>query len=276
MKYRIVSDCSANIMSMEDVDFGLVPLHVIIGDKDFVDDGSVDVANMQKALDEYKGKTSTSCPSPQEWQDAFGDAEVVFCVTITSGLSGANASANIAKDIYESENEGRKVYVFDSLSAGPEVYLIVNKIKELVLQELDAEEIYHQVLDYMNTTHLYFSLASLDNFARNGRVSPIVAKGIGLLNIRICGKASEEGTLQPMDKCRGDKKALKCLIEHMKRCEYTDGKVAIAHNNNLDGANELKRLIGEEFGVSDVEIHETTALCSYYAEPQSILLGFEA
>ena len=87
---------------------------------------------MQENLSSYKGKTSTSSPSPHEWENAFGDADVVFCITVTSSLSGTYNSAVIAKDIYEQNHAGRKVYVLDSLSTGPEIALFIEKIAELV------------------------------------------------------------------------------------------------------------------------------------------------
>ncbi len=276
MKFKIAADSSANIFKMKGIEFEAVPLHVLVGKKDFTDDKNVDLDEMQEALSEYKGKTSTSCPSPEEWQSAFGDADVVFCVTITSVLSGANASANTAKEMYESEYPGRRVYIFDSLSTGPEMILIIEKIKELVLAGEDSESINSKVLDYMKHTHLYFSLASVENFAKNGRINPILAKGVGLLGIRLVGQASDEGNLELLNKCRGDKKSIECIIRHMKDCGYKNGKVIIAHNRNKEGAAALKDAIIKEFATEDIRINRTKALCSYYAEPKSILVGFEA
>ena len=49
------------------------------------------------------------------------------------------------------------------------------------------------------------------------------------------------------DKCRGEKRALKKLIDHLKECGYTDGKIIIAHNNNEAGALELKKLMQPKY-----------------------------
>ena len=132
MKMKIVADSSANLLALPDIDFGIVPLHVIVGENDYVDDDKIDLTAMQEDLSSYKGKTSTSSPSPHEWENAFGDADVVFCITITSTLSGTYNSAVIAKDIYEQNHAGRKVYVLDSLSTGPEIALFIEKIAELI------------------------------------------------------------------------------------------------------------------------------------------------
>lgn len=276
MNYKIVSDSSANLLSLDGVNFATVPLHIISADRSFVDDSNLNLHEMQDYLASYKGKTSTSCPNAQQWIDAFDDSDVVFCVTITSQLSGSFASAKIAASMYESDNPGRKVYVIDSLSTGPEMVLIINKISDFINSGLDAESIYKEICDYQHNTHLYFSLSSLDNLAKNGRISPILAKGIGMLGIRIIGKASKEGTLQPVDKSRGDKRAYSCLISHMKKLKYMAGKIIISHTDNLTGANELKELIKQELNYFDTIIMEDRGLCSFYAEPGSILVAFEA
>ena len=55
-------------------------------------------------------------------------------MTITSGLSGSYNAACIAKEMYEAEHPGRRVYVIDSLSAGPELTLMVEKLEELIIE----------------------------------------------------------------------------------------------------------------------------------------------
>lgn len=276
MKYIIVSDSSSNMYSNNsDVAFSSVPLHVIVGQEDFADIEGTSTDSMQNALKNYKGKTSTSCPNTDEWINAFGtDADVVFCVTITSVLSGSYASANAAKEIYEEMYPNKKVYVVDSLSTGPEVALIIEKLNELILAKKAPHDIFNEVENYKEHTHLFFSLASLNNFARNGRINPILAKGIGILGVRIIGKALE-GNLKPLGKARGDSRSISRLIDHMKECGYKNGKIIIAHSGNPEGAIELKKHIEEQFGHFNGYIQENRILCSYYAEPMSLLLGFE-
>ena len=84
------------------------------------------------------GKSSTACPSTQDWTEAFGDAENVFCVTLTSALSGSYNSARVAGEEYMETHPGRKVHVVDTLSAGPELRLVVEKLRELAAADLDA------------------------------------------------------------------------------------------------------------------------------------------
>jgi DegV family protein with EDD domain len=272
---KITADSSANVLQLEGFDFAAAPLKIIAGEKEFVDDHALDVSGMVHWFDGYKDKSKTSCPNPGDWLDAFGDADEVFCVTITSGLSGSYNSACVAKQMYEAEHPGKKVCVIDSLSAGPELVLIIEKLQELIAQGLSFEEISEQIKSYQQQTGLVFMLESLKNFAANGRVSPTVAKIAGVLGIRIVGKASDAGTLEPTDKCRGEAKAVNTIFKHLKENGLHNGKVQIAHCRNKNAANTLKAMIEAELPNVQVRIGKNLGLCSYYAERGGLLVGYE-
>ena len=276
MNYKIVADSSANLFAAEGVDYGYVPLKIITGEKEFYDVPQQDVFEMLEYLKETKQTSSTSCPNAFEWKEAFGEADGVFAVTITSNLSGACAAANQAKLDYEEEHPDRRVSVLDTLSVGPEARLIIEKLRELMTEDLSFEEIDARIRAYMQRTHLLFSLESLENLARNGRVSPAVAKVVGVLGIRVVGKASDVGTLQQLHKCRGQKRAIATILEEMKAHGYAGGKVRIDHCLNLGAAVELKELICKEFLHADVQIGACAALCSFYAERGGMLVGYES
>lgn len=274
VKYQIVSDSASDLLELADINFSTVPLHIVVDGTDFADDARLSVPNLLDKLRNGKSST-TACPSPDDWITAFHDADRVFCVTITSGLSGSYNSAVIAKDIYEEKHPDRKVYIIDSLATGSKMVMLCEKLRELIQAGHDAEEIYRQIKEYNEHCFLYFALASLDNLAKNGRVSPILAKGIKILGIRIVGTASTEGMLEPLSKCRGDKRSIPAIIEYMKEKGYQGGRVVITHNGNHEAAMELKRQLKTTFGTRSGEIHRTRGLCSYYAEPGSIMLAFD-
>ena len=274
-KIKIVADSSANLMTLDRVDFDAAPLKIITAEREFVDNRELDLDEMLDYFASYKGKSQTSCPNTDDWYTAFGDAEEVYCVTITSGLSGSYNAACVARDLYEAENPGRRVYVIDSLSAGPELTLIVEKLREMVLEGKTFEEITGIMPDYTRKTGLLFMLESLNNFAANGRVSPAVAKLAGVLGIRIVGKASDAGTLEPTDKCRGESKSLNTLLARLKENGLKNGKVQLAHCCNEEAARKLKAKIEAELPNVTVSIGKNLGLCSYYAERGGLLVGYE-
>lgn len=274
-KIKITADSSANLLQLEGMDFASAPLKIITDQKEFVDDSTLDVLGMVQWFDSYKGKSKTSCPNPGDWLEAFGDADEVFCVTITSGLSGSYNSACVAKEMYEADHPDRRVCVIDSLSAGPELTLIVEKLQELIRQGLSFEEISQRIKAYQQQTGLVFMLESLKNFAANGRVSPAVAKITGVLGIRIVGKASDQGTLEPTNKCRGENKSLTAIVEHLVAAGLREGKVCIAHCMNEDAARELTARIHAQLPQVEIRVDPCLGLCSYYAEKGGLLVGYE-
>ena len=272
---KIVADSSANVLQLQYAPFAAAPLKIITSENEFVDSDALDVDAMVSWFDSYKGKSKTSCPNPSDWLEAFGDADEVYCVTITSGLSGSYNAACIAKQMYESENAGKRVCVIDSLSAGPELVLIIEKLEQLLREGMSYDDICSAIQAYTRKTGLLFMLQSLKNFAANGRVSPAVAKIAGVLGIRIVGRASDAGTLEPTDKCRGEEKSLAAILSHLKNSGLTSGKVRIAHCMNESAAQKLKKMICAELEKVDVQIHCCRGLCSYYAERGGMLVGFE-
>ena len=274
-KIKIVSDSSSDLLALDSIEFASSPMKIITAQREFVDDDKLDVDEMANFFNGYKERSKTSCPNPADWLDAFGDADDVICVTITSALSGSYNSACTAKELYEAENQGKRVFVLDTLSAGPEITLTVRKLEELVKCGVPFEEICDRIKEYVRHTGLVFILKSLKNFAANGRVSPLVAKLVGFAGICVVGKASEEGTLEPTHKCRGENKALETLVNDLKELGLRNGRVSIGHCQNEAAANTLKKMIESRFEKVEIEIHKLRGLCSFYAEKGGLLVGFE-
>ncbi len=279
MKYLIVADSSADLANNNFegtiTKVSSVPLKIITSLKEYVDNEKLNVEVMVNELEDYKGRSSSSCPNPSDWLDAFGDAENIFCVTITSGLSGSYNSACMAKDEYDNEHPERKVFVIDSLSTGPEMGLIVDKLLELIESGCEFDMICEAIKKYQSKTGLLFMLESMKNLANNGRVSPFVAKLAGILGIRVIGKAGDKGTLEQLEKSRGETKALPAIVAQMKALGYVGGKVKISHCINPRAAKALGELIKKEFKKASVEIYPSRGLCSFYAERGGLLVGFE-
>ena len=274
-KIRIAADSSCDLFNLKHTEFACAPLKIITADQEFTDDPSLDVDAMTDHFAAYRGKSQSSCPNTADWLRAFGDADDVFCVTITSGLSGSYNAANTARQIYESEHEGRRVFVLDTLSAGPEITLVVKKLDEYIETGMAYEEICDAIKTYLQKTGLVFMLKSLKTLANNGRVSHITAKLVGMAGICIIGKASTEGTLEPMHKCRGERHSLEVLTETLVAEGFRSGKVSIGHCQNQPAAEQLKALILAKCSEAEVEIHRLGGLCSFYAEKGGVLVGFE-
>lgn len=275
MLVKIIPDSSANMRTDENRNLISVPLKITTDEKEYIDNNELDVRAMAENLMTYKGKSGSACPGTGDWIEAFEGADWIFAVTITSNLSGCYNSARVAKEQYEEEHPEVKIHVIDSLSTGPEMKLIVEKLEELVAEGLDFDAICSEIEEYQKKTHLLFMLKSLNNLANNGRVSHAVAKITGVLGILLVGKASDVGTLEPTDKCRGEKKSIAIIFKNMIATGYAGGKVRIDHCFNEEAAIKLKEMIHAQFPDADVTIEPIHGLCCFYAELGGMLVGFE-
>ena len=275
MTIRLVADSSANPIQDPTLEVRYAHLKMIVGDQEFIDNASLDIDEFLAAMESHRGKTFTTCPSVNDWLDAFRGADTVLGVAITGNLSGSYNSGRVAAEEYENANPGAKVFLMDSLSTGPEMVLILEKYRELAEAGAPFEEIVEQAKAYLKTTHLVFSLESLENLAKNGRVSPIIAKAAGLLGIRVIGRASQEGTLEPLHKARGEKKTLRQIYASMEDLGYRGGKARITHTRNEAAAGQLRDMLLAAFPGADVTVSDNGGLCACYSERGGIMVGFE-
>jgi len=279
MAWMIVCDSSCEIRELQNpapgVQFALVPFKIRVGEREYVDLATLNTQQMLQAMTDYNGASTTACPSPEEWAEYFLQADNVFALTISSNLSGSYNAAQLAAEEYQQENPGKRVFVLDSLSTGPEQRLLAEHLRDLLAEGREFDEICEEMLRYHKHTHLLFSLESLANLARNGRVKPAVAAVARMLGIRVIGQASEAGELDVLCKTRGEHGALERIVLELKEHGYTNGRLHISHCGNPAAAERLKHMVKAVFDGAKVDISECGGLCSYYAELGGLLVGYE-
>lgn len=275
MKRIIVADSSCDLTHEVSEGLACAPLKIRTCEREFTDDSSLDVSKMIEYLESFSGKSSTACPSPTEFYEAFSDADEVFCVTITSNLSGSFNAARVAAQKYADEHPSRRAHVIDTLSVGPESVLIIEKINELWKSGESFDSVKEKITEYNKKTRLIFSLESMKNLANNGRVSHIAAKMAGILGIRAIGRASDGGVLDMTDKVRGEANTIATIYKNMLAEGYSGGKVRIHHALNPEGAKKLDATVKNDYPSADTELRASGGLCSFYAERGGLLVGFE-
>ena len=270
---KIVADSAADLTALDGVDFAFAPLKIVTAEREFVDTAALNVREMTDFLARYKGRSSTACPNVDDWLTAFGEAKAVIAITITGGLSGSYNAALTAKQVYEERHPDRRVHVIDSLSAGPEITLHIERMREMIVAGHTFDEIITALPNYK--TELLFLLESLHNFANNGRVSRAAAAAAGVLGIRVLGRASAEGTLELLAKPRGEAKSLAAVLDSMEKYGCCGGRVLISHCYAEETANRLADKIRAAYPTAIVRVHPCRGLCSFYAEAGGMLVGYE-
>jgi DegV family protein with EDD domain len=272
---KFVADSACDLKEYPGICFETVPLSISTDERDYTDNEDLNVHEVLDYLEGYNDRSYTACPSIDAWLKAFEGADEIYCVTITSGLSGTFNGANIAREQYLEDHPDTKIYVVDSLSTGPGMVLLLEKLAELKSQGKSFEEVCTAIDKYRKRLKLYFSLSSLHNLAQNGRVNKLIASAIGFMNIKILGTASKEGTIEQVGKCRGNNRMIDKIIEQLKENGFTKGKIRICHVECLEFANAVAEKIRSIFNCTDIKIVPARGLCSYYAERGGIILGCE-
>lgn len=272
---KIVADSSCDLMELPGVEFQSAPLTIYTEERSFRDDRNLNLSGMLDYLAQFNGRSYTACPNAEDWVQAFGGADTVYAVTMTSALSGSYNAAAAARTLYLQEQPKAKVQVFDTLSTGPEIRLLVEKLAEWIRQGLDFEQICVKARAYMQRSHLFFVLQSVHNLSQNGRISKVAAAAVNVLGIRILGYASPQGTIEPIAKCRSDRRALSGLMEQLERLGFSGGKLRLSHVENQPLAERLRQMLIQRYPQADILVYPSRGLCSYYAERGAILLGVE-
>ncbi|MBF0844763.1 DegV family protein, partial [Streptococcus danieliae] len=115
MKWKIIADSACNYRQLEhlapNTTFESIPMYVQVGDKTFVDKANLDIDFMMEVMYASEQASKSACPSPDQYLQAFGDADAIFVVTITGALSGSNNAARLAREIYLETHPDAKVHI---------------------------------------------------------------------------------------------------------------------------------------------------------------------
>ena len=279
MTWKIVADSGCDYRTIEnlavDTLFESVPLTIQVGNEIFIDNAQLNIDNMMEKMYTTSSASKSACPNPDDYMKAFDGASNIFVVTITGTLSGSYNSAQVAKRLYLEDHPDVNIHIIDTLSAGGENDLIIKKLNLLIGQGLSYEEVIKEITTYQTKTKLLFVLAKVDNLVKNGRLSKLLGAVVGLLNIRMVGEASQDGKLELLQKARGAKKSLIAAFDELIKAGYTGGQIIIAHRNNPKFCQQFSEMVRERFPQAVIEVIPTSGLCSFYAEENGLLMGYE-
>lgn len=276
--WTIVMDSSCDMpekIGQGGVDWVLAPLSVIVGEKEFVDDADLDVAEMMRAIKAYPGAATSACPPVGVYAEAFRRSPNIICITITGSLSASYESALQAKEMVEAEDPTRNIHVIDSRATSGKLTLIAEEAERLIEQGLSFNEVARKLDEYEDSTILFFSLASFDNLIKNGRMPKYQGMLGQVLKIRPVAYATKAGEIEILDKPRGEKAMLRKMIERMKEFKSFEGlPVIISHCNAPEVVQKLKEHMEEAASVKSIRIMPTRGLCSFYTDDGGFIVGY--
>ena len=279
MTGNIVADSSCDLkasdIQSQQLHFEVVPLKIIIGEDEYIDDGNLSIPQLLQDMDACKTGSSTACPSPEDFKRAFETAECTVCVTISGQLSGTYNAALLGRSMVLEEYPDKQICIIDSKGASGMLALIVLRAQQLIEAGKSFEEVSAALREYQASLRVVFTLSNFGNLIKAGRMSPFIGSVLTGLGIHVIADATPQGTIHVAGKAKGENKTIKHIVRMMGEAKDVTGlPVLISHCENLAGAMKLKQAILAELPVADVTLMSCKGLCTYYAMEKGLIVSY--
>lgn len=255
MSYLIYSDVSLDV-DMEFAkanDLRFIPMEYMLGEDVFNCTEPESNETMHNYYEKLRKKvpTKTSQITPQHYYDIFeplvkeGNALIYLC--LSSGLSDTFSSANVARNMILDDYPEAKIEIVDSYGAtggqGILAECAINNRNAGMSLEDNAAWLRENALKIQ----YWFKVEDLMYLMRGGRVSAATAIAGTVLGIKPILTINNQGKLDTIDKKRGNKLAMKNLIERFEATfDPNLGKlVYISCADCLEDAENLKKQLLE-------------------------------
>ena len=278
MRYKIVIDSCGELLNewKDDERFESVPLTLMVGADQIIDDETFDQLSFLKKVADYPECPKSACPSPERYMKAYDcEAEHIYAVTLSSELSGSYNSALLGENLLLEDHPEKKIHVFNSCSASIGQTLIAAKIQECEEAGMSFEEVVSTVDRYIEGQHTFFVLENLDTLRKNGRLSKVKALVASALKIKPVMGSTDEGSICQLDQARGMNRAIIKMVEQViaKTPDSADKVLAISHCNCPARAQVLKEAFEERMKLAKIIVLDTAGVSSMYANDGGVIVA---
>lgn len=210
---------------------------------------------------------TTSQPSAGEFLEAYQKAldknKDIIVLTISSGISGTYHSAHTAVEL---SGASHRISVIDSQTTAGNLKALVQIAVKMAEEGASRQEIVNLLEDQKMKSGVRLTVDTLDYLKKGGRLSNAGALIGNLLNIKpVLGLI--DGTVQPVSKARGKKKAIQQMVEAIPESAFM---IHVAHALAGEEAQNLRNQIAEKFPHSDVILSELGPVIGAHLGPGAL------
>lgn len=200
----------------------------------------------------------------------------VLYIGFSSGLSGSINSALSAKKLILEKYPEAPLFIIDSKCASMGQGLLVYYGIEQIKKGLSIEEVVKNLEELKLKIQHWFTVSDLNYLFKGGRVSRSAMTIGTLLQIKPILTVDKEGKLVPVEKVKGRKKSIRCLLDKVHQyIEQGEKKIVfISHADALEEAEALKEKILQIEGVQEVMVNNIGATIGSHAGPGTLAVFF--
>ena len=279
MSIKIITDrsCDLNKDIIEKYNIDVIPFNIFMDEKCYKDTelDSKDFYNKMKASKELP---KTSCQSPAVFMPLYDcEEDNVIVFTATSKLTAMYSIAVLGKNLFEEENNNKRIEIIDTLNGSVGQGLLIIKTIQLIEEDkLTFDEILNEIEIMKKEIKLYGALDTLDNAIKGGRMSPLKGKMANALNLKGLVHV-EDGLVIPFGAVRGENNSLKKVVENIlnvaKNKNRDDLIINIGHANCPAKAEKVKDMLTKEYSFKEVIISEIGPAMGIYTAEGAILVS---
>lgn len=260
--YKITTDSTTDITPelVDELELHVIPMIFTVDGKDYrntPDNKDLDPHEFYEMLRNGKQSLTTQINGEtfkDEVRPFLDNGLDVLHLCFSSGLSSTYNSIRLAAEDLLEEYPDRKIIIVDTLAASMGEGLIVYHAGVLRKQGKSIDEVAAWVEENKLKLAHWFTVDDLNFLKRGGRLSGAAAFFGTVLNIKPVLHIDDEGHLIPIDKIRGRRKSLECLVDHMAKTAVNPSEqvIFISHGDALEDAQYVEKLVRERFGVKTV------------------------
>ena len=261
MKIKITADstCDLSAELVERFNVGIMPLHVVLGDKTCSDGVDITPQDIFNYVKETGVLPKTAAGSTEEFSEFFAKQIDGYDALIHFNIS-AKASSSYDNAVVASRNFNGKVFVVDSEALSTGQGLLVLKACDLAAEGITPQEIVKRVEGLRPKLNTSFVPDVLDYLHKGGRCSLAALIGAKVLKLHPL-ISMKDGQMYAKKKYMGGleaclKKYIKDLAEEYKHYDKT--RCFITHSScEPEVVEKARQMVIETFDFN--EILETTA-----------------
>lgn len=255
MSFKIITDTSANLPIEYAQEHGItiIPFSFYIDGEEntCIDAERFDGAAYYAMLRDGKVVTTSQITPARyiEYMSPVLEAgEDVLFICLSSGVSGAYSSSQLAARELMEKYPGRKVITIDSRGASMGEGLLTYYAVDDRAKNMSIEETAAHLLETVPKMNQLFTVDDLKYLKRSGRISGATAAIGSVLNIKPLLTGNKEGKIVSFAKVRSRKKSVRELARlYTERVvDASEQVIAISHADCKDEADELIKLICAE------------------------------
>ena len=222
----------------------LIPLKILIGEKEYFDDGiDLTIDNFYKLLDEEKNFPKTSLPQLDTLEKRVTEytnkGDEVIIITISSKISGEN---NALRMLFE---DNKNVLVLDSKLAVGGIRLIVDFLNRN--KDIPFDKIEEKVNEFIPRIQIMAIPETLRNLLKGGRLSKTEWLLGSILQIKPT-IGFKDGKVRVLSKNRGLKKAMKEVSSMLSELDCdTSYDIIAAYTYNKENVDELISMVDDKY-----------------------------